>query len=82
MLVAIPIRVSSISNIGSWSLPEPGSLKCNVDVALFDDGRYGFGLCLCDDKGEFMKAKSIWFIGRPYPQEAEALGLLEAVNWL
>lgn len=62
--------------------PAEGTVKCNVDAALFDDNRFGIGLCIRDYQGLFVKAKTVWFYGSPPPQEAEALGLLTAVKWL
>lgn len=63
-----------------WSCPAVGSLKCNVDAALFDDGRFGIGMCIRDVAGNFVKAKSSWFLGTPQSQEAEAIGLLVAAT--
>lgn len=59
-----------------WSCPSVGSVKCNGNAALFDDGRFCIGVCIRSADGSFIKAKTVWFIGTPQPQEAEALGLL------
>lgn len=65
-----------------WTRPEANPVDCNVDASLFDDGRFGIGLCICNEDGKFVKAKTVCFTCNPDPQEAEALSLLEAVTWL
>lgn len=66
-----------------WQKPNIGEHKCNVDAAIFKEkGIFGLGLCVRNDKGEFVKAKSMWFYGVPTPHEAEAKGLLEALKWM
>ena len=58
-------------------------MKCNVDAAIFKhQGCYGVGMCLGGDRGEFIKAKTVWYKGLPQPKEAEARGLKEAIKWL
>ncbi|MCI27030.1 60S ribosomal protein L23 [Trifolium medium] len=40
-----------------WSAPAPGTFKCNVDAAIFKEHNcYGAGMCLRDDKGNFIRA--------------------------
>lgn len=69
--------------IETWKKPNIGEYKCNIDGAIFKDrGIFGIGLCVKDHTGAFVKAKSLWFPGIPTPQEAEAKGLLEALNWM
>lgn len=34
-----------------WTCPDSGSLKCNVDAGIFEDDKYGIGLCLRDGRG-------------------------------
>ncbi|KAJ1421261.1 Ribonuclease H-like superfamily [Sesbania bispinosa] len=66
-----------------WFPPQPNRVKCNVDAALFSEERsVGVGLCLRDDQGRFIKAKSIYHQGSLSSPEAEGLGLLEAINWM
>jgi ribonuclease HI len=43
---------------------------------------YGIGICIRDEKGEFVKAKSPWKETCIPPQEAEAIGLYKALLWL
>ncbi|KAJ1416901.1 Ribonuclease H-like superfamily [Sesbania bispinosa] len=66
-----------------WFPPQAGRVKCNVDAALFaDQNGFGVGLCLRDDKGQYIKSKVLYHHGSPPPREAEALGLLDALSWL
>jgi ribonuclease HI len=39
-------------------------------------------MCLRDENGHFIAAKTAWFHGLAQPQEAEARGLKEAIIWL
>jgi ribonuclease HI len=66
-----------------WIKPVFGEVKCNVDAAIFkEQGCYGVGMCLREDRGEFIRAKTSWYKGLPQPKEAEARGLKEAIKWL
>ncbi|KAJ1412101.1 Ribonuclease H superfamily [Sesbania bispinosa] len=66
-----------------WFPPQAGRVKCNVDAALFaDQNGFGVGLCLRDDKGQYIKSKVLYHHGSPPPREAEALDLLDALSWL
>jgi hypothetical protein len=97
MAASSPQTATNASNFYSqqWSLsvnntstircekPAPGEVKCNVDAAIFkDQGCYGVGMCLRDENGHFIAAKTAWFHGLAQPQEAEARGLKEAIIWL
>jgi hypothetical protein len=43
-----------------WEKPAPGEVKCNVDMAIFkDQGCYGVGMCLRDENGHFIAAKTV-----------------------
>jgi hypothetical protein len=58
-----------------------GELKCNIDVALFkDQHKFGVGMCIRNDQGRFVKARTMWFHGNPPPMEAEAWALREAIT--
>ncbi|GAU12957.1 hypothetical protein TSUD_97680 [Trifolium subterraneum] len=59
----------------SWTKPPAGALKCNVDTTCYmDHNLYGIGACIRDAQGRFD--------GKPEVAEAEALGLLEAMQWI
>nr|KYP45089.1 Putative ribonuclease H protein At1g65750 family [Cajanus cajan] len=68
-------------HVNTWTKPLPGLLKCNVDAAVFkEENIMGFGLCIRNADGSFIKAKSGWQHGFINFQEAEALTLLEALT--
>jgi ribonuclease HI len=60
-----------------------GLLKCNVD-ALFSDplNRTGIGICVCDDEGTFVLAKTVFISPTCSVVVGEALGLFHALQWL
>ncbi|MCH89622.1 ribonuclease H protein, partial [Trifolium medium] len=70
-------------NVNKWCKPAAGELKCNVDATIFGQVTgYGIGMCIRHEKGDFVKAKSLWKEVNIPPQEAEATGLYEAILWL
>ena len=66
-----------------WQPPAPGRLKCNIDVAFSAHrNRTGIGICLRDEGGVFVLAKTISYFG-VYPVDTgEALGLHLALQWV
>lgn len=40
------------------------------------------GMCIRNHRGHFIKAATTWHDGIPPPQEAEAIGLHDAILWL
>jgi hypothetical protein len=37
-------------------------MKCNVDAAIFHEmNRFDIGVCIRNNRGQFIKAKRIWF---------------------
>lgn len=59
-----------------------GSIKCYVDGAIFSSSsHYIIGMCLRDEIGDFIKAKTIKFYGIPSVAEVEAIDLLETIKW-
>lgn len=63
----------------SWQRPHQGRVKCNVD-AFFSNAlnRTGIGLCIRDDEGVFILAKSIPLPFLHSVNVGEALGLYYA----
>jgi hypothetical protein len=58
-------------------------VKCNMDAEMFPQQHgFGIGLCICNDKGEFLKSKTLHRNHVLLPKEAEAMGLKEALLWL
>ncbi|XP_073041711.1 uncharacterized protein [Primulina eburnea] len=67
---------------GRWTKPPDLSMKCNVDATLFKDQQaVGFGAVIRDSAGTFIMSKSCMRNGLPEVKEAEALALIEAIQW-
>jgi ribonuclease HI len=67
----------------TWTPPVQGMLKCNVDAVIFrEQNFFGVGMCLRDDKGNFIRAQTTWNHDNPLPQEAEVWGLKMVISWL
>ena len=66
-----------------WKLPSSGYVKCNVDAAIFLDMKaFGVGMVLRDDSGRIIDCNMRRLQGWCQPQEAEAIGIIEALSWL
>ncbi|PNX65063.1 hypothetical protein L195_g054344 [Trifolium pratense] len=56
------------------SAPATGTFKHNINAAIFKEHScYGGGMCL-RDKGNFIRAQTLWWYGSPFAYEAEAWG--------
>lgn len=65
-----------------WQPPLLGFVKCNADAAFFSSGdKCGFGMCLRDNLGVFMLAKSHWRAMDLTVRKGEAFALLLAIKW-
>ncbi|XP_074374021.1 uncharacterized protein LOC141714399 [Apium graveolens] len=66
-----------------WCRPQEGWVKINIDAACHDQvGYIGAGCIVRDDRGRFIRARSIKIRGGWQPREAEALSLKEALSWV
>jgi ribonuclease HI len=66
-----------------WQRPSSGRLKCNIDASFYNSlNRTGIGVCIRDDEGSFVMAKTINFCPKCSVPLGEALGLLHALRWL
>ncbi|XP_019179038.1 PREDICTED: uncharacterized protein LOC109174248 [Ipomoea nil] len=68
-------------NAGVWVPPADGTLKCNIDAAIFAEGA-SFGAVIRDHTGGFVAAKSGWLGGVNDPFLAEVIAAKEALTWL
>ncbi|KAG4935738.1 hypothetical protein JHK85_050657 [Glycine max] len=76
-------RTTSDSDLEEWKPPGPGFVKCNIDVAYFQEQQWwGKGMCIQDDKGWFVRATMNIRHGMPEVHEGEALVLLQTLTWL
>lgn len=66
----------------SWRKPPLRRLKCNMDVAFFNESNMtALGMCLRNDLVEFVMARTKWFSPLDLVHEGEAQGLLQAIKW-
>lgn len=78
-----PISLSPCQNTLTWNPPQSGMLKLNVDVAIFQQhSSFGVRLCISDEKGTFLQAKTQWKHGIPVPKEVEAWAFLQSLLWI
>lgn len=83
---ASPHCISSLAPsvpVTTWSHPPFGCYKCNVDASFFkDSGVTGFGLCIRDDQGTSVFARTAWVPHLLPISLGEAMGLLQALEWV
>jgi len=66
-----------------WIKPSPRIFKCNVDAAFSQARkRVGIGVCIRDDEGRYVLAKTEWMTPLLDVDLGEALGLLSAMYWV
>ncbi|XP_045791633.1 uncharacterized protein LOC123886351 [Trifolium pratense] len=66
-----------------WTKPRHGRYKCNVDASFsLDRNKVGLGMCLRDDHGRFVAARTEWIEPIVDVEIGEAIGLLHALKWV
>jgi len=66
-----------------WQKPGRGRLKCNVDAAFSSSlNVIGFGMCIRDETGQFVAAKTLRSSPICDSSIGEALGLSYAIQWV
>jgi len=66
-----------------WKRPPNSFVKCNVDASFSEHySRVGIEMCLRDELGMFIGAKTIWLQPIMPVDIGEALGLLAAMEWV
>src|SRR4030067_946497 len=66
-----------------WKRPSRGRLKCKIDASFSDSlNKTGIGICLRDDEGTFVLAKTVSISPRCPVPLGEVLGLFHAIEWL
>ncbi|CAJ2636114.1 unnamed protein product [Trifolium pratense] len=64
-----------------WSKPPTGRYKCNIDASFpKQQNKVGRGMCIRDDQGRFVLAKTEWLSPITDVDIGEALGILSALN--
>jgi ribonuclease HI len=67
----------------AWCKPMTGRVKCNIDASFpTNSNKVGIGMCIRDEHGAFILAKTEWYTPRSEVHIGEALGLLSALNWV
>jgi ribonuclease HI len=78
-----PSQQASQTGKTNWVKPNAGRYKCNIDAAFSNQhNRVGIGMCIRDEMGAFVLAKTEWFNPICEVHIGEALGLLSALNWV
>ena len=66
-----------------WQKPTRGRFKCNVDASFSVHlNVVGYGMCIRDDRGNFVKARTMWSSPVCVSDIGEALGLSQAIQWV
>ncbi|KAJ9135229.1 hypothetical protein P3X46_032437 [Hevea brasiliensis] len=65
-----------------WKPLEQGAFKCNIDVALLNDGSYGLGTIIRDYTGYCCVGRLLARLGLIVPLIGEVLSFREALSWL
>ncbi|XP_039682833.1 uncharacterized protein [Medicago truncatula] len=66
-----------------WQRPARGRFKCNIDASFSTStNKVGLGMCIRDEEGRFVLAKTMWFSLVCSVDIGEALGLYHAVRWV
>ncbi|XP_024633477.1 uncharacterized protein [Medicago truncatula] len=65
----------------SWTKPLNGTIKCNVDAAVFNNNSMvGYGMCFRDSLGQLLLEKSDYMQNSATILKVETIGLLEAME--
>ena len=66
-----------------WIKPSPDRFKCNVNASFSEArNRVGIGVCIRDDEGRYVLAKTEWMSPILDLDLGEALGLSSAMYWI
>ncbi|KEH25194.1 hypothetical protein MTR_6g016265 [Medicago truncatula] len=70
------------ASIAIWIKPGLGRYKCNIDTAFSESTNLvGIGMCIRDENGHFVLARTDYFSPICEVHIREALGLLSAMDW-
>ena len=66
-----------------WTKPNAGRYKCNIDASFSKHlNKVGLGMCIRDEHGAFVLAKTDWFSPICEVHIGEALGLISTLEWV
>ncbi|GAU17471.1 hypothetical protein TSUD_340140 [Trifolium subterraneum] len=67
----------------NWEKPSQGRYKCNIDASFSSThNKVGIGMCIRDDQGRYVAAKTEWLEPILDVEIGEAMGLFSAVKWV
>ncbi|AET02182.1 hypothetical protein MTR_8g036780 [Medicago truncatula] len=76
-------RTQVTRQVEKWTKPSPGRYKSNVDASFSEPlDRVGIGICIKDEEGGFVLARTEWFSPITDVDRGEALALLKALGWV
>ncbi|XP_039682810.1 uncharacterized protein [Medicago truncatula] len=77
------VASDSSNMIHKWQKPRRGRLKCNVDASFsMTENKLDIGMCIRNEEGRFIRAKTMWFFPVCSVDVGEALGLFYAIQWV
>jgi len=66
-----------------WKKSSPGRYKCNIDTSFSTSlDRVGVGMCLRDDDGALVLARTEWFAPLCDVEVGEAVGFHTTLDWI
>ncbi|XP_074328104.1 uncharacterized protein LOC141666017 [Apium graveolens] len=66
-----------------WMIPQENKIKVNCDAAIFEEtNTYSYAFIRRDHAGAVLEAKSVYRMGNIVPENAEAIGVREALSWI
>ncbi|KAL8109427.1 hypothetical protein AgCh_025503 [Apium graveolens] len=66
-----------------WMIPQENKIKVNCDAAIFEEtNTYSYAFIGRDHAGAVLEAKSVCRMGNIAPENAEAIGVREALSWI
>ncbi|WJX13206.1 hypothetical protein P8452_03622 [Trifolium repens] len=78
-----PVSATKATVVRAWCKPMTGRVKCNIDASFpTNSNKVGIGMCIRDEHGVFILAKTEWYTPRSEVHIGEAFGLLSALNWV
>ena len=78
-----PSGVQNIADTSKWKIPVVCRFKFNIEFSFSKHlNKVGIGMCIRDDIGTFVLAKTEWFSPICEVHIEEALGLLSAIEWV
>jgi ribonuclease HI len=83
IVISKPCSDSQDTVTRTWRKPMIEHVKYNTDVSFQSNSNInGIGICIRDEYGAFILAKTEWFTLKGEVHIGKALGLLSALNWV